>query len=175
MSQLIESLITSEKMPALNEAELHNTKIVLENQESECERLISEGTASGDVQQFIPIFMPLARRVMPQLIANELMGVQPLTMPQGYIFSIAFRYTGDSNVPAKPVNNSCIIQVTEEEAKKLTVGKTSFIIAHRLSTIKNADHILVMNEGDIIEEGNHETLMKKNGFYAELYNSQFKK
>ena len=58
---------------------------------------------------------------------------------------------------------------------KLTVGKTSFIIAHRLSTIKNADHILVMNEGDIIEEGNHETLMKKNGFYAELYNSQFKK
>ena len=91
MSQLIESLIISEKMPALNEAELHNTKIVLENQESECERLISEGTASGDVQQFIPIFMPLARRVMPQLIANELMGVQPLTMPQGYIFSIAFR------------------------------------------------------------------------------------
>ena len=121
MSQLIESLINSEKMPALNEADIHNTSIVLENQETECERLISEGTASGDVQQFIPIFMPLARRVMPQLIANELMGVQPLTMPQGYIFSIAFRYTGDSNVGAKPVNNSCIIQVTAEEAGKLEV------------------------------------------------------
>ncbi len=56
---------------------------------------------------------------------------------------------------------------------KLTKGKTSFIIAHRLSTIKNADLILVMNEGNIIESGNHEELMNKNGFYAKLYNSQF--
>lgn len=56
---------------------------------------------------------------------------------------------------------------------KLTKGKTSFIIAHRLSTIKNADLILVMNKGNIIESGNHEELMNKNGFYAKLYNSQF--
>ncbi len=56
---------------------------------------------------------------------------------------------------------------------KLTIGRTSFIIAHRLSTIKNADLILVMNEGNIVEQGNHEELMKKNGFYAKLYNSQF--
>ena len=56
---------------------------------------------------------------------------------------------------------------------KLTEGRTSFIIAHRLSTIKNADLILVMKDGNIIEQGNHEELIKKNGFYAELYNSQF--
>lgn len=56
---------------------------------------------------------------------------------------------------------------------KLTEGRTSFIIAHRLSTIKNADLILVMNDGNIVELGNHEELMKKNGFYAKLYNSQF--
>lgn len=56
---------------------------------------------------------------------------------------------------------------------KLMEGRTSFIIAHRLSTIKNADLILVMNDGDIVEQGNHETLLKKNGFYAKLYNSQF--
>ena len=52
-------------------------------------------------------------------------------------------------------------------------GRTSFIIAHRLSTIKNADLILVMNHGDIVEQGNHEELLAKNGFYADLYNSQF--
>ena len=52
-------------------------------------------------------------------------------------------------------------------------GRTSFIIAHRLSTIKNADLILVMNHGDIVEQGTHEDLLAKNGFYADLYNSQF--
>ena len=55
----------------------------------------------------------------------------------------------------------------------LMKGRTSFVIAHRLSTIKNADIILVMKDGDIIEQGNHEELMAQNGFYAELYNSQF--
>ena len=54
-------------------------------------------------------------------------------------------------------------------------GRTSFIIAHRLSTIRDADLILVMKDGDIIEQGNHEELLKQNGFYAELYNSQFEK
>ena len=56
---------------------------------------------------------------------------------------------------------------------KLTKGRTSFIIAHRLSTIKNADLILVLKEGNIVEQGNHKELLKQNGFYAELYNSQF--
>ena len=56
---------------------------------------------------------------------------------------------------------------------KLTENRTSFVIAHRLSTIKNADLILVMKDGDIIESGTHETLMQRNGFYAALYNSQF--
>ncbi|SDM44200.1 ATP-binding cassette, subfamily B [Bacillus sp. OK048] len=61
----------------------------------------------------------------------------------------------------------------QQAMDKLTVGKTSFVIAHRLSTIKNADLILVMKDGDIIESGTHEELLSKNGFYAELYNSQF--
>jgi len=56
---------------------------------------------------------------------------------------------------------------------KLMEGRTSFIIAHRLSTIRNADLILVMKDGDIVEQGNHNELLKKNGFYATLYNSQF--
>jgi ATP-binding cassette subfamily B protein len=57
--------------------------------------------------------------------------------------------------------------------ENLTQGRTSFVIAHRLSTIKNADIILVMNEGDIVEQGTHESLLAKDGFYAQLYNSQF--
>lgn len=61
----------------------------------------------------------------------------------------------------------------QEAMNKLTVGKTSFVIAHRLSTIKNADLILVMKDGDIIESGKHQELLLKNGFYADLYNSQF--
>lgn len=63
--------------------------------------------------------------------------------------------------------------LVQEAMAKLTKGRTSFVIAHRLSTIKNADLILVMKGGDIIESGSHQELMQKGGFYAELYNSQF--
>ena len=58
---------------------------------------------------------------------------------------------------------------------RLTENRTCFVIAHRLSTIKNADLILVMKDGDVIESGTHETLMQKGGFYADLYNSQFER
>ena len=57
----------------------------------------------------------------------------------------------------------------------LMKGRTSFVIAHRLSTIKDADLILVMKDGDIIEQGDHEELLARKGFYADLYNSQFEK
>ena len=63
--------------------------------------------------------------------------------------------------------------VIQNAMDQLTIGRTSFVIAHRLSTIKNANIILVMNKGDIIEQGTHEQLLAKKGFYAELYNSQF--
>ncbi len=66
-------------------------------------------------------------------------------------------------------------ELVQKAMDKLTEGRTSFIIAHRLSTIKNADLILVMDEGNIVEQGTHEQLMKKKGFYAKLYNSQFEK
>lgn len=66
-------------------------------------------------------------------------------------------------------------ELIQESMDKVMEGRTSFIIAHRLSTIKNADLILVMDEGDIVEVGRHEELLKKKGFYAKIYNSQFEK
>lgn len=66
-------------------------------------------------------------------------------------------------------------ELISQAMDKVMEGRTSFIIAHRLSTIRNADLILVMNEGDIVEVGHHEELLAKNGFYAKIYNSQFEK
>ena len=64
-------------------------------------------------------------------------------------------------------------QLIQNAFTKLTKGRTSFVIAHRLSTIRESDLILVMCDGNIVEQGNHQELLAKNGFYAELYNSQF--
>ena len=64
-------------------------------------------------------------------------------------------------------------QLIQSAMETLMQGRTSFVIAHRLSTIRSADLILVMKDGDIVEQGDHETLLKQGGFYAELWNSQF--
>ena len=64
-------------------------------------------------------------------------------------------------------------QLIQDAFTKLTAGRTSFVIAHRLSTIRNSDLILVMRDGEIVEQGSHRQLLKQNGFYAKLYYSQF--
>ena len=94
---------------------------------------------------------------------------QLLTIARGMINETPFLILDEatSNVDTRTE------ELVQNAMDKLTEGKTSFIIAHRLSTIKNADLILVMKEGNIVEQGNHEELMKQNGFYATLYNSQF--
>ena len=61
----------------------------------------------------------------------------------------------------------------QEAMSELMIGRTCFVIAHRLSTIRNADVILVVKDGNVIEQGNHDQLLQKGGFYASLYNSQF--
>lgn len=96
---------------------------------------------------------------------------QLLTIARGMIEDAPFLILDEatSNVDTRTE------ELVQKAMDKLTEGRTSFIIAHRLSTIKNADLILVMNEGNIIEQGNHDELIAKNGFYASLYNSQFEK
>ena len=96
---------------------------------------------------------------------------QLLTIARGMVADAPFLIIDEatSNVDTRTE------ELVQKAMDKLTEGRTSFIIAHRLSTIKNADLILVMNEGNIIEQGNHEELMKQGGFYEKLYNSQFEK
>lgn len=96
---------------------------------------------------------------------------------QKQLLTIARAILADNPVLILDEATSSVDTRTEERIQKamnnLMRGRTSFVIAHRLSTIKDADVILVMRDGDIIEQGNHEELLKKGGFYAELYNSQF--
>lgn len=94
---------------------------------------------------------------------------QLLTIARGMIKDAPFLILDEatSNVDTRTE------ELVQKAMDKLTKGRTSFIIAHRLSTIKNADLILVMKDGNIIEQGNHNELLKQNGFYADLYNSQF--
>ena len=77
-----------------------------------------------------------------------------------------------SNLVKRMVQNG-LVELIQKAMDRLIEGRTSFVIAHRLSTIRNADLILVMQEGNIIEQGNHDELMAQGGFYADLYNSQF--
>ena len=106
------------------------------------------------------------------LVNNESVSVgqrQLLTIARGMLKNAPFLILDEatSNVDTRTE------ELVQNAMDKLAEGKTSFIIAHRLSTIKNADLILVMKDGNIVEQGNHDKLMKENGFYAKLYNSQF--
>ena len=96
---------------------------------------------------------------------------------QRQLLTIARSILADNPILILDEATSSVDTRTEQRIQKamnhLMQGRTSFVIAHRLSTIKDADLILVMKDGDIIEQGSHEDLIAQNGFYAELYNSQF--
>jgi ATP-binding cassette subfamily B protein len=102
-----------------------------------------------------------------------------ISQGQKQLLTIARAILADNKILILDEATSSVDTRTEMQIQKamdnLMRGRTSFVIAHRLSTIKDADWILVMKDGDIIEQGNHEELLAKKGFYAELYNSQFEK
>lgn len=116
-------------------------------------------------------------KTLPKGLDTELGDTESLSAGQKQLLTIARSMIEDTPFLILDEATSSVDTRTEklvqEAMDKLTDGKTSFIIAHRLSTIKNADLILVMKDGNIIEQGNHKDLIKKNGFYADLYNSQF--
>ncbi|MDD6572693.1 MAG: ABC transporter ATP-binding protein, partial [Thermoflexaceae bacterium] len=100
-----------------------------------------------------------------------------ISQGQKQLITIARAILADNRIMILDEATSSVDTRTEERIQKamdnLTKGRTSFVIAHRLSTIRDADLILVLKDGDVIEQGNHEELLRKGGFYAELYNSQF--
>lgn len=112
-----------------------------------------------------------------QMVLNE--ETNNISQGQKQLLTIARAILADNQILILDEATSSVDTRTEERIQKamdnLMKGRTSFVIAHRLSTIRDADLILVMKDGDIIEQGNHEQLMQKGGFYANLYNSQFEK
>ena len=116
-------------------------------------------------------------KTLPNSYDSEITDSDSISTGQKQLLTIARGMIEDSPFLILDEATSNVDTRTEELVQKamdnLSKNKTSFIIAHRLSTIKNADLILVMKDGNIIEQGNHNSLMKQNGFYKELYNSQF--
>jgi ATP-binding cassette subfamily B protein len=117
-------------------------------------------------------------RTLPEgynLVLNE--ESSNISQGQMQLMTIARAFLVDPTILILDEATSSVDTHTEVQIQKametLMKGRTSFIIAHRLSTIREADWILVMKNGDIVEQGKHEKLLAKNGFYAELYNSQF--
>ncbi len=116
-------------------------------------------------------------RSLPQGYDTVLDDNTSLSQGQRQLLTIARAMVQDAPILILDEATSSVDTRTEELIQKamdaLTVGRTSFVIAHRLSTIRDADMILVMNHGDVIERGTHEELLAAGGFYADLYNSQF--
>ena len=131
---------------------------------------ISEAAKSARVDHFI--------RTMPNgyqtILDDETAGI---SAGQKQLLTIARALLANPRILILDEATSSVDTRTESEIQKamnhLMSGRTSFIIAHRLSTIRDADTILVMKNGNIIEHGNHESLMNAKGFYSELYNAQF--
>jgi ATP-binding cassette, subfamily B, multidrug efflux pump len=133
---------------------------------------IAQAASTAHVDHFI--------RTMPggyEMVLNE--EASNISAGQKQLLTIARAVLADPPILILDEATSSVDTRTEvliqQAMDRLMQGRTSFIIAHRLSTIRNADLILVMREGDIVEQGNHENLLEQSGFYAELYNSQFER
>ena len=141
------------------------------NQDHITDEMVESAAAAVGIDHFI--------NTLPKGYDTVLDDSVTLSVGQKQLFTIARALLKDAPLLILDEATSSVDTRTEvllqEAMEKLMEGRTSFVIAHRLSTIRNADIILVMDKGNIIEQGNHEALMAKGGFYADLYNSQFAK
>jgi len=112
MNTEFKALLESDKYAPLTEMEMNTLAVVMANTAKETERELAEGTIAADVAQFTPFLMPMLRRIYPALIANELLGVQPMSGPTGFIYSLTNRYVGNQGAPINPNKYSQVLKVS---------------------------------------------------------------
>jgi hypothetical protein len=149
-------LLEASNMPVLAESEKSTMAVMLENQAEEEAKNMTEGTVASDVQQFVPIFMPLVRRVMPELIANDLVGVQPLTTPSGFIYSLNFRYVGSTDNKVSPTSQAQILKLDSasgvDVGDTVTSGAKSGTVVYKEGNLVLVDSV-AFTEGDTLGGG----------------------
>jgi hypothetical protein len=141
----IQSLIESSKYKSLAESDTATMKMMLENTEKEQTRLITEGTLAGDTNVFTPILMPMVRRVYPNLIANEILGVQPMSMPTGFIYALTNHYKGTQ---ATPIANSAIILDVTAANGVDTVANVAYAVGDAITASGGATGTVAFVEGN---------------------------
>ena len=137
MNEKFKDLLESTKYAPLNGSDKNAMGLLLENAQRDLDQLINEGTLAGDVAQFTPILMPMVRRVYPTLIANELLGIQPMTMPTGFIYALTNQYVGTNNNNATPNANAVIVELDGPTTKVegdtvFTTGKVLFVDGNKV-------------------------------------------
>jgi S1-C subfamily serine protease len=155
MNEKFKDLLESTKYAALSSSDKNAMGLLLENTDKELTQLITEGTLAGDVAQFTPILMPMVRRVYPTLIANELLGIQPMTMPTGFIYALTNQYIGTNNNNANPNAKAIIIELDGATTKVegdtvFTDAKVLYVEGKKVLVATGATAIAV---GDEIETG----------------------
>lgn len=135
----IQALLESSKYTPLSASDTAAMKLMLENTEKEYARLITEGTLSGDVAQFTPILMPMVRRVYPNLIANEVLGVQPMAMPTGFIYALVNEYRGDGAGSTLAVGSAGAQIIQLASAATLVDGTTTISSGSASGTVVHSE------------------------------------
>ena len=131
----IKACVNDERFPHLNEYQKGQMETLIGNAVANNLRALNEGTLSADVAQFTPIIAPLVRRIYPNLIANEILGVQAMSMPTGYIYALVNNYSGDSVNKISPLSKGILVK-TDVEATDVNVGATV-----------NTDYKVIYKEG----------------------------
>lgn len=124
----IELLVESEKYTPLTESDSQSMKLLLKNAGDEVERMVNEGTLSGDVAQFTPILMPMVRRVYPTLIANHILGVQVMPMSTGYIYALVNQYVGSQDDGGNLVGKLMIVETTTDASADAIYSEGDFYL-----------------------------------------------